>query len=511
MFLPWKRHGRFLDSRSKQPLTPAASRWSEPGRGVSSSKDTTVVQRTTPFTKLARVDAPVSRALTSDERVGLRQARRSIGTGLVLLFLANAALIVYLWWQGSGAGTIHDLGTLFTSIGRVTGLLGAYLLLVQVVLLMRIPLLERVAGFDRYSVWHRLNGKVCLYLVLAHVVFITIGYAMMDRLSIPGEVKSLLTNYPGMVEATIGTVFIVVVAASSFVIVRRRLRYEAWYLVHLTAYAGIWLSWYHEIPTGNELVTNAAASGYWMALYLVTLALVVLYRFLRPALLGMWYGLRVTEITPEAPGVVSVHMTGRHLDRLNARAGQFFLWRFLTRNRWWEAHPFSLSAAPDGRSLRITAKGLGDFTRAMGEIRPGTRVLAEGPFGHFTDEVQFREGVALVAGGIGITPIRALLDDMKGDIVVIYRVMYDSDLVFKEELDRIAWQRGITVHYVVGDHRVPGNERLLTPEHLMEIVPDIADREVYVCGPPVLAGLLERSMKRVGVPGKHLHTDRFAL
>jgi predicted ferric reductase len=442
---------------------------------------------------------------------GARRTRQLLGVALLAVLLANTAILVNLWLQGGGITSVNSMGALFTSIGRITGLLGAYLLLVQVILVARISLLERVTGFDRYTRWHRLNGKACLYLVLAHVVFITLGYALTDRLSVTAEASTLLSSYPGMIAATVGTALIVLVAVSSFVIVQRRLRYEAWYVVHLMAYAGIWLSWYHEIPTGNELVTNATAAAYWTALYLVTLGLVVLFRFVRPALRGIFHGLRVEEVTREAPRVYSIRMTGRRLDLLHARAGQFFLWRFLSRDRWWEAHPFSLSAAPDGRSLRITVKAAGDFTQHLGRIRPGTRVLAEGPFGDFTEEVRRREGVALVAGGIGITPIRALLQEMQGDIVLIYRVMYESDLVFREEIDHLARERGIRVYYVVGDHRVAGNERLLSPEHLLELVPDLPAREVYVCGPPVMAQILERSVRRVGVPRKYIHTDQFAL
>ena len=89
-------------------------------------------------------------------------------------------------------------------------------------------------------------------------------------------------------------------------------------------------------------------------------------------------------MTPEGPGVVSVRISGRKLERLGAVPGQFFVWRFLDRRRWWSAHPFSLSAAPDGQSLRITVKALGDHTSNLGSRR-GTRVVAEGPFGIFTE------------------------------------------------------------------------------------------------------------------------------
>jgi predicted ferric reductase len=295
------------------------------------------------------------------------------------------------------------------------------------------------------------------------------------------------------------------------VIVRSRLRYESWYFVHLTIYVALALAWFHQIPTGNELAANQTASDYWTSLYLATLALLVVFRLAAPIGNAIWYGMRVAEVAIENPSVVSLRITGRHLDRLHARAGQFFLWRFLTRGRWWAAHPFSLSAAPDGRSLRITVKRSGDFTDRMLEIPVGTRVVAEGPFGVFTEVVRQRERVLLIAGGIGITPIRALVEEMTGDLALIYRVIRREDIVFHDELAALARARNLTLHYVAGDHRGPEGARLLSPEHLRRLVPDITEREVFLCGPPAMMDVLEKNVVAANVPCKYIHVERFAL
>ncbi len=442
------------------------------------------------------------------------RGRPALATALGLVVAANAAVIVWLWLSGGGIKGVHGLGDLSTSVGRVTGLLSAYLALLQVLLLARLPPLERIAGFDRLTVWHRLNGKVCLTLVLAHVVFITAGYAATDRLAFPAEATQLLTTYTGMVAATVGTVFLIVVVVSSLVVARRRPPYEAWYAVHLTAYAGIALAWVHQIPTGADLTANAAAAAYWTALYVATLALLVVFRLAAPLAQAFRHRLRVAEVTVEGPGVVSLHISGRRLDKLNARAGQFFLWRFLDGGRWWQAHPFSLSAAPDGRTLRLTAKAVGGFTARLGEIAPGTRVVAEGPFGVFTAAARQRTRVALIAGGIGITPLRALVEEMwgdPGDLVLIYRAVHEDDLVFRAELDALANQRGLVVHYVVGDHRDPASASLLSPEHLRQLAPDFPTREVYICGPPAMMRLATENVRRAGVPSRYIHSESFAL
>ena len=442
-----------------------------------------------------------------------RVLRRRAAAALVYaVAAANAGVIVWLWIHG---GNLHvpTTGELLTSIGRITGLISAYLALLQVILLARLPALERAVGFDRLSVWHRWNGHACIDLVVAHVVFTVWGYSLMDKFTVGHELSTMLGGgvYPGMITATIGTAMLLGVVATSIVIVRRRLSYEWWYAVHLLAYAGIALSWFHEIPTGNELVLDRVAADYWRGLFLATLAVLVAFRIVLPVVQLFRHRLRVAEVIDEGPGVVSLRIVGRRLDALHAEPGQFFLWRFIDRRRIWSAHPFSLSAAPDGRSFRITVKGLGDHSARIGGVRPGTRVLAEGPFGVFTEAGRRRrEKVLLIAGGIGITPIRALVERMRGDVVVVYRALSSADLIFREELDALAAQLGFAVHYVVGDHRGDG-ARLLSPDHVRELVPDAAERDVFLCGPPAMTDAIGRNLRKAGVPRRNVHLERFAL
>ena len=424
------------------------------------------------------------------------------------LLVGNAAGIVWLWWDGGNVTGVDDGAELVTSLARLTGLLGAYLALVQVVLLARLPWLDRWLGFDHLTVVHRWNGHATIVLVVAHTFLSIWGYALLDDVSIWAEVETLLGSgvYPGMITATIGTALLVLVGLTSVAVARRRLPYEWWYAIHLAAYAGIALAWFHQIPTGNELALDDVAADYWRALYLATLGAVVIFRLGAPMVNALRYRLRVAEVVPEGPDAVSVRVRGRGLDRIGARPGQFFLWRFLTRGRWSEAHPFSLSEAPDGHSLRMTAKAVGDFTRDLRTLPVGARVVAEGPFGVFTSEARHRDKTLLIAGGIGITPLRALLDELDGDVTLLYRVLKAEDAIFTEELDGASAR----VELIAGHHDAEGHD-LLSPEHLRELVPDITERDVFISGPPGMVGRIEHNVRQAGVPRRQVHTERFAL
>ena len=211
----------------------------------------------------------------------------------------------------------------------------------------------------------------------------------------------------------------------------------------------------------------------------------------------------------EAPGTVSIYITGRRLDRLTARAGQYFRWRFLSRGSWWQAHPFSLSAAPNGRWLRLTVKAVGRHTTRLQHLEPGARVLAHGPSGMFTADRRRRVRALLIAGGSGIAPVRALLEELPPGAAVIYRARSETDLVFRAELDWLAQERGARVSYIVGARDDPVPRYLSGPRGLRELVPDVRRRDVYLCGP---AGLVNASLKTLGrlhVPKRQIHLDPF--
>jgi predicted ferric reductase len=437
-----------------------------------------------------------------------RARRRITGWDVSVFVAANAVVVVGLWWRQGGIREIHDFAGLLTSLGRVTGLLGAYLALVELLLLARIPVLDAL-GLERMSRWHRINGVACLALLVAHTVLITAGYALDDGVALTREADDLLTRYSGVLLATIGLGLLVVVVVSSVVAVRRRLSYRVWHALHVSAYLAIALGFSHQLATGREFQGQPVARAYWWALYAVALGLLVGLRVVLPVARSLRHRLRIERVIPEAPGIVSVEIGGVELDRLRVRAGQSLHWRFLARGHWWETHPFSLSAAPDGRRLRITVKDVGDYTRRLASMPVGTWVIIEGPSGGLTSAARRHPRVALIAGGVGIAPIRALLEDMPPDTVVIYRAGRPDELVFRAELEELAELRDAWVRYIVGSRHDPGPRRLFTPSGLRGLVPDVSRRDVYLCGPPGLVSAAVRTLHDLRVPDSQIHLDPF--
>jgi predicted ferric reductase len=423
----------------------------------------------------------------------------------------GAVVTVGMWIRHGEVAAASGPGGVAIAVGQLTALIGTYAVLVQLLLMSRIAWLEHGIGLDRLAVVHRWLGFTLVWLLTAHIAFTTIGWAGLQGISLWQETHDLIFNTPDILMAWIGFALLIAVAVTSVRAARRRLKRQTWYFIHLYAYLAVALAFAHQLAVGNDFRGDAAARAWWVALYLLVFGAILWWRVLAPLRLSRRHRLRVHTVTNEAPGVVSIVVSGRGLNQLGAQPGQFFLWRFLTRHGWWQAHPFSLSAAPTERYLRITVKELGDYTARLPKLKRGTPVVIEGPFGTFTSARRTRSGALFVAGGIGITPLRALLDTVKPDdnVVLLYRVIRNEDVVFAAELKRFAEEKGVKVFVITGSEIGDHNTDQLSVANLQRAVPDAASRDCFVCGPPALVDAIRHRLQRLGVPRRQIHFERF--
>jgi ferredoxin-NADP reductase len=318
-----------------------------------------------------------------------------------------------------------------------------------------------------------------------------------------------VSRLPWLMAATIGTLALLAVGLASARAARRRLSYETWHTLHLLTYAGVALSFVHQLA-GPDLAGHRLLQIGWALLYTYVFALVLLHRVLTPLRQATRHRLRVAAVIPEGPGVVSILVEGQHLTELRAEPGQFFRWRFLTPDTWRTAHPFSLSAPPTGDRLRLTVKALGRGSAHLQGIAVGTWIVAEGPYGAMTAARRTRRNVLLIAGGVGITPMRALFETLPvlagQDLALLYRARGHEDLVFRQELEQIAYARGARLFYLVGtDHDC------LSAPALLRGVPDLAQRDVYLCASPRMSDAVRMALREAGLPAEYLHEERFAF
>ncbi|MDI3406304.1 ferredoxin reductase family protein [Streptomyces cavernicola] len=450
-----------------------------------------------------RASAPAAAAAAVPEPVRpIRVDPRVLRTTLT----AGAALVTALW--AAQAHYSARLDALFATGAHLTGLLAAYGVLVMLFLMARVPAVEHGVGADRLARRHALGGRWVLTLCAAHTLLALCGYAAHTGDDLLSAAADLL-GYPALAAAALGTALLGAVGVSSARALRRRVPHETWRALHLLTYVGAGLAFAHQLA-GPDLAGSVLAGWLWSLLHATVAVLLVWYRLVVPVRQALRHSLRVREVTVEGPDVVSVVMQGIGLDELRAEPGQFLRWRFLQRRLWHTALPFSLSAPVRDDRVRITVKAVGAHTRRVRRLRPGTRVLATGPFGALTAHRRSRRKVLLLAGGVGITPMRALFETLPcapGDLTLLYRASSAEQLALRAELESIAAARGACLHFLLGPSDASFDP--LAPQALRNLVPELAAHDVYLCGPPGMARAATTALVRAGVPAERIHAENF--
>ena len=397
---------------------------------------------------------------------------------------------------------------LVTALSRVAAMAGTALALASILLSARIPWIERSVGQDRLIKWHRLIGPYSLYLVLAHVVFVTFGYAVADKIGVWSEWWNMVLTLDWMLPALAGFACMMMIGVTSYRRVRGKLKYETWWAIHLYAYLGVALSFMHQIVVGTMFIGHPAMKVWWTTISVGTFGLVLWFRVLVPLVSSLYHDFRVERVVIENYNTISVIMKGKHLEELGARGGQFFGFRFLTGRYWWESHPYSISASPRNDRLRITVKNLGDHSAWMRRLEPGTRVWIEGPYGVFTADQASTGRITLIAGGVGVTPVRALLEEIpRGTkIDIVWRASTEDDLMLRGEMESLAEWHGARIHYVVGSR----TKAALDVRTLRGLLPNLRHSDVFMCGPGFVIDQAMESCRALGVPEDRLHHEAFA-
>jgi len=440
---------------------------------------------------------------------------------LIVLLLLSQLLVITGFWAWDH--THHSLGNMLTgpvagqvlAYGRLAGLMAAFFVLLQLLMIGRIAWIEQAFGLDQLSRIHHFAGFSLLAVLIAHPILVIVGHARQADVSLVFQFRDFIKTWEDVLPAVIGLAILLIALAGSLAIVRRRVTFEVWRGIHFLLYLAIALVFGHQLSVGNDFTGNAAFLIYWCGLYGFVLVNLLIYRVGRPLWNYRVHQFRVTHLVSESAEVTSVYIEGRDLDRFRMRGGQFVWVRFLVPGFWWQTHPFSLSLPLNGRHLRLTIKQLGDYTRQIPQLKPGTRVIIDGPHGIFTARRSASSKALLIAGGIGITPLRAIADDLLEagrDLLLLYANRNEAGLVFRVEFEALAktFPTQFRVICVMShDPAWQGEKGLLDADTITRLVSDLKERDVYLCGPPPMMKTVRSFLRKKGSNG--LFYERFSL
>ncbi len=421
---------------------------------------------------------------------------------------------LFFFWGPPGWGALMNRGgpgARVVALGRLAGLLAEAGVLLQIFLIGRIPFIEQAFGHDKLNRWHQYNGFTLSAFLILHPLLIILGHAVWSQTGFWGQAWTLVTVWDGVWEAFIAwVIFATIIIASVRMFLHRRYRYETWYLIHLSVYAAIILVLEHQTNFG-DFAGNPAAKFAWQSITWGAFGLLVLFRFIRPLWNLNRFKFRIDRIVREAPDVHSIYITGRNLAAFRYRPGQFANLFFLQKGMLF-AHPFSFSLPPGGSEIRFTIRGAGDFTSRINKLEAETRVVIDGPLGVFTREIAQTDKFLLIAGGIGITPIRAMIEPLAAagaDVILLYANRTEHDIVFKEELLALQRRHPFKLYFFLEQHQSSHEPGRIDGGHIKEYVSDYRERDIYFCGPAAMTEAIRHIVSGLGVAPARIHFEKF--
>ncbi len=396
-----------------------------------------------------------------------------------------------------------------TELGSSLGIVALVLLALQLLLPSRLQLLAPL-GAEVAVRLHRRLSDVMVSLVAAHVAVVMVADpSRLYLLSFFGA--------PWRAQAAVGSV-VALVALSITSMLRRRLRlsYVRWRAVHLTlGTATLLLAVAHTIGVNRYLASGPplAALAVLTAVGLGSL-LVLRGPFLQRSSVRPYV---VEEVVPEGGGAATLKLRADGHAGQPFRPGQFAWLKLAGTGPRLAEHPFSYASsarAPARPSFTIQAYG--GFSSQASQLEPGTMVMVDGPHGSFRP-TPHGDGALLIAGGIGITPsmsvLRTAADD--GDtrhFVLIYAARTLDRIIFLDELGQLRERLDLTVVILLSSPPPDwkGHRGRISAALLDRYLPsDLRMWEFLVCGPPPLVDAGVEALTMLGIPGEHVHAERF--
>ncbi len=435
---------------------------------------------------------------------------------------------VVMWFQ------IHPLSTLQTpvavmlSIGRLTGLIGLVMYALNLVYATRLRFLEYwFGGLNRVYIAHHLLGGLALIMLSFHPLFLALRYvgtnikqaalqlipnglfplsALFDTTSQYHQVvlqqwATMLGSiaFWGMVGLLLVTFFI-------------KLPYRLWLFTHKFLGLAFFIGGLHVLFINSDTSTNPALKWYILSLTAIGIIAFV-YKTLVGNIFIRRYKYIIEDVKTVAGNVTQVRMKPpSHM--LSFTAGQFIFVRFHQPgspvSREW--HPFTISSSPKDELLEISVKSLGDYTKTLAALSPGTVAEVEGAYGRFGYRNFSSRDQIWIAGGIGITPFLSMIKDLPAQghkVDLYYAVKTESELIDWDKLGQHAGARFKEVRVIpfIGDKQ----QGHLDMSFIEQTSGALKGKDFFICGPPPMMQGLRKQLHDRGIPGTSIHTEEFGM
>ncbi len=399
---------------------------------------------------------------------------------------------------------------LLDELATGAGMAGMAILLVEFLLSGRFRTISRPYGMDVTMRFHQLLARTALALLILHPLL----YTTWDKRprGHPRFAEAVAFDLTGLLSGIAAWLLLGAIVAMAMSRSDLGYRYEVWRLIHgISATVMASLAVFHATELGRYSAAPILFWYWWSLFALALLSLLFIY-FVKPLarLRRPW---RVAQVAHAADKMWQVTLTPDGHDGLSYEAGQFAWARFGKSAFGLNENPFSIASAPaEGSDITFLIKELGDSTRTLGSLKPGTRAYLDAPHGNLTIANRTNPGIALIAGGVGLAPLLGILREMKATQdarpnILVYGNRHEGQIAFGPDLDALAGE----VHHVLSEPgpNWSGDTGFINRSILTRHFAGRTDWLFVLCGPPAMLDAVEDALIDLGVAAHDILSERF--
>jgi len=410
------------------------------------------------------------------------------------------SLMPILIWLGIEPleNRFSDFISTITNLGRIFAVSGICFFALTFLLNTRLKFLENwFGGMDKLYKAHHLFGTIAFVLILFHPILLSIQYL---KISVNSAAMFFIPSV-GRTPINFGIIALSIMIVLLFVTFFVNLRYHTWKISHKFLVLAFFIAILHVLTILSDISRSNFLKFYILTILLIGF-LSILYKTIFYRILKIRGKFIVDKINKLNNNVLEIVLKPEKAIK-NYKSGQFIFASFKQKGLK-EYHPFTISSSPSEKNLRLTIKELGDFTEKLGNLKIGTRVFVEGPYGKFYLNKNFEQ--IWIAGGIGITPFLSMARHLKPEknIDLFYSVNDIKDAVFADELKKLS-NKNFKVHFIY-----TSKEKKLDVNYIMKKT-GFKDKEILICGPVGMMVDLKKQFLDKGVNKNKIHMEEFNL
>ena len=427
---------------------------------------------------------------------------------LIYLILIFLPLLVFLIFG------LPYTRSFWRDLSVMLGFVGLSMAGFQLIPTTRLSFLADVFDMGKVYKVHHILSVLSVMLVLVHPMILLVNNPNILLLFNP-------FTAPWRTQAGwIGLVSLLLIAITSVYRKEMHLGYNAWHAIHTLLTFSIVIFGLIHLFKVNYYSATLPMRIAWILEVAIWIMMIAIIRVMKP-LQNKRHPYVVQKVITEVPNVWTLVLKPDGHAGMHFKAGQVAWININTSPFTLHRNPFSFSgSALIKDELRFTIKALGDFSATIGNLKGGETVYVDGPYGNFSlDADETKEGLVMLAGGIGIAPILSILHTLAAQkdrrpLTLFYGSYDEENIICYADIEKLKKELALTVVHVLEKPtgKIACEKGYISQTILEKYLPtEKQNLFFFQCGPLPMIKAMQPYLKNLGISNKSIHSEEYEM